>query len=65
MPQEGMSQESVSERRRGKANQAEAAFVRLLSESSRRGFYGNVSLTLSVQDGFIQHVRVATDQLMK
>lgn len=49
----------------GKAQQAQHAFVRLLEESSQRGFYGAVSLTLNVQDGFIQHVRVATDRLLK
>lgn len=50
---------------RGKAEVAKAAFGRMLGELSRRGYYGSVTLTLSVQDGAIQHVRVATDQMVK
>lgn len=50
---------------KGKAAAAEAAFDELLAESSRRGFYGTVSLSLNVQDGFIQHVRVSTERLLK
>ncbi|MEO0529627.1 MAG: hypothetical protein AAF266_03515 [Planctomycetota bacterium] len=52
-------------RMRGKAGDAEAAFVALMAEASRRGYYGTVSLTLNVQDGAIQHVRVATDRLVR
>ncbi len=55
----------VAKPRRGKAEQAEAAFAVLVGEASRRGFYGTVSLSLNVQDGFIQHIRVATDRLLK
>ncbi len=51
--------------RSGKAEQAEAAFVRLLTEASQRGYYGSVSLTLSIQDGAIQQVRMATDRMVK
>jgi len=54
-----------SRRPRGKAADAQAAFADLLAESSRRGYYGSVSLTLTVQDGFIQHVRVATERLVR
>lgn len=50
---------------RGKAGDAEEAFAALMSEASRRGYYGTVSLTLNVQDGAIQHVRVATDRLVR
>ncbi len=50
---------------RGKAQDAHEAFVLLLAEATRRGYYGTVSLTLNVQDGFIQHVKVATERLVK
>ncbi len=50
---------------RGKARDAESAFVDLLSEATQGGYYGSVSLTLHVQDGFIQQVRVATERLVK
>lgn len=54
-----------SARKTGKSQQAEAAFWRLMSEASRPGFYGSVSLSLSVQDGRIQQVRLATEQALK
>ena len=44
---------------------AEVAFAQLLVDASRRGFHGSVSLTLVVQDGHIQHMRLATEQMMK
>ena len=49
----------------GKAELAKEAFARMLADLSRRGYYGSVSLTLSVQDGHIQQVRIATDQMVK
>lgn len=52
-------------RRGGKLEQAERAFVELLAEASRSGFYGSASLTIHVQDGHIQHVRVASERLLK
>lgn len=54
-----------SNRQQGKAAEAESAFLALLGEASQRGYYGSVSLTLNVQDGHIQHVRVATDRYVK
>jgi hypothetical protein len=42
--------------------QAEAAFAKLVAEASQRGFYGTASLVLSIQDGRIQHIRVATEK---
>jgi hypothetical protein len=48
-----------------KVEQAEEAFVRLLADASRRGFYGTAGLTLSIQDGRIQHIRVALDRMIK
>ena len=48
-----------------KAEQAEMAFAQLLAEASRRGFYGTAGLTLSIQDGRIQHIRVAMERMIK
>ncbi|MEO1497503.1 MAG: hypothetical protein AAFV43_10165 [Planctomycetota bacterium] len=52
-------------RRIGKTQQAEAAFWRLIKEASSPGFYGSLSLSMNVQDGAIQQVRVATEQTLK
>ena len=48
-----------------KIQQVEAAIAKLLAESSQRGFYGEAGLTLSVQDGHIQHIRVAVEKMIK
>jgi hypothetical protein len=48
-----------------KAEQAQEAFVRLLADASRRGYYGTAGLTLSIQDGRIQHIRVAMERMIK
>lgn len=48
-----------------KAEQAQTAFAQLLAEASRRGFYGTAGLTLSIQDGHIQHIRVALERMIK
>jgi hypothetical protein len=48
-----------------KVQQLEAALAKLLAESSQRGFYGEAGLTLSVQDGHIQHIRVAIERMIK
>jgi hypothetical protein len=44
---------------------AEAEFAKLLVTSQTRGFYGTATLTLTVQDGSIQHFRVAVDRMVK
>jgi len=44
---------------------AAAEFAKLLAAAETRGFYGTASLTLTVQDGSIQHVRIAVDKLIK
>lgn len=49
----------------GKAEKATEAFARLLADSSRRGFYGTAGLTLSIQDGRIQHIRVAMEEMIR
>ena len=48
-----------------KVQQVEAALAKLLAESSERGFYGEAAITLSVQDGVIQHIRVAMERMIK
>jgi uncharacterized protein with FMN-binding domain len=48
-----------------KAEQAATAFAQLLADASRRGFYGNAGLTLSIQDGRIQHIRVLVERMIK
>lgn len=48
-----------------KAQQAESAFAQLMVDASRRGFYGTAGLTLSIQDGRIQHIRVAVERMIK
>jgi hypothetical protein len=48
-----------------KIEQIEAALAKLLADLSQRGFYGEAGLTLSVQDGRIQHIRVAMERMIK
>ena len=43
----------------------EKAFAQLIADASRRGFYGEAGITLSVQDGTIQHIRVALERMIK
>src|SRR5437868_4364284 len=43
----------------------EQALAQLLADASRRGFYGEAGLTMSIQDGSIQHVRVAIERMIK
>jgi hypothetical protein len=48
-----------------KVQQAETLFAQLIADASRRGFFGTAGLTLSVQDGHIQHIRVAMEKMIK
>lgn len=48
-----------------KIQQVETALTKLLADSSQRGFYGEAAITLSVQDGVIQHIRVAMERMIK
>jgi hypothetical protein len=50
---------------RNKIEQVEALLAKLIAESSQRGFYGEAALTMSVQDGVIQHIRVAIERMVK
>ena len=46
-------------------DRVEKALAQLLADTSRRGFYGEAGITLSVQDGRIQHIRVALERMIK
>lgn len=48
-----------------KITQAENAFAQVMAEASRRGFYGTASVSLSVQDGRIQHIRIAVERMIR
>jgi len=48
-----------------KVAQVEAALAQLIADASRRGFFGEAGITLSVQDGRIQHIRVALERMIK
>ena len=48
-----------------KRAQAQAEFAKLLAAAETRGFHGTASITLSVQDGHIQHLRVAVDRMVR
>jgi hypothetical protein len=48
-----------------KVDQAEAAFAKVMAEASRRGFYGTAGVTLAVQDGKIQNIRIAVERMIK
>ncbi len=46
-------------------DRVEKALAQLLADASRRGFYGEAAITLSVQDGRIQNIRVAMERMIK
>ena len=48
-----------------KAEEAQAAFVQMMVEASHRGFHGTAALTLTLQDGCIQNIRVAMERMIK
>ena len=52
-------------KRVSKAELAEAALAEVLAKASAVGYYGTVSLTLSVQDGHIQHLKVPTERMIR
>jgi hypothetical protein len=45
--------------------QAQTEFAKLLSAAETRGFHGTASITVSVQDGHIQHLKIAVDRMIK
>ncbi len=50
---------------RNMIDRVEEALAQLLADASRRGFYGEAKLTLSVQDGRIQCIRAAIERMIK
>ncbi len=46
-------------------DRVEQALAQLLADASSRGFYGEAGITMSVQDGRIQHVRVAIERRLE
>lgn len=61
-----MSDEPMSLRKKScKAEQAQDAFAKLLADASRRGFYGNASLSFSVQDGSLQQLKVMLEKVIR
>jgi hypothetical protein len=48
-----------------KRSQAQAEFTKLLSAAEMRGFHGTASITVNVQDGHIQHVRVSVERMIR
>ncbi len=48
-----------------KLSQADSAWRETLSDVLRRGFYGSVTVEVSVQDGTIQYVRRRVERLDK
>jgi hypothetical protein len=44
---------------------ADAELTKLLEAAASRGFYGTASLTVTVQDGHIQYMKVAVEKMVK
>jgi len=49
----------------GKVAQVETAMAELMAQSLKRGFFGNVAVEFSVQDGTIQSIRRTLTQMEK
>jgi len=48
-----------------KRAQAQAEFAKLLTAAECRGFHGTASITVCVQDGHIQHLRVNVERMVR
>lgn len=48
-----------------KAQLAQQEFAKLLASSSKRGFHGTAGITLSIQDGHIQHLKVNVERMIR
>jgi hypothetical protein len=44
---------------------AKCEFARLLEMAGTRGFFGTAGITLIVQDGRIQQLRISTDRMVR
>ena len=51
--------------RPNKAQLAQQEFAKLLASASARGFHGTAGITLSVQDGAIQHLKINVEKMVK
>jgi hypothetical protein len=60
-----MIQTSNMSEKPNKKAQAQEEFAKLLAAAATRGFHGTASITLSVQDGHIQHLRVAVERMVR
>ena len=48
-----------------KGQQAEREFSSVIANVCGRGFFGSASVTVTVQDGYIQYTRVVVDRVVK
>jgi hypothetical protein len=44
---------------------AHQEFIKMLAAAETRGFHGTATLTVTVMDGTIQYVKVATERVVK
>jgi hypothetical protein len=51
--------------KQNKRQQAQDEFSRLLDAAGARGFYGTASVTVIVQDGAIQQLKVSVDRMIR
>ncbi|MCC6493096.1 MAG: hypothetical protein IT424_08740 [Pirellulales bacterium] len=56
---------TVTSAKTRKREQAQAEFAKLLAAAETRGFHGTASVTVVVQDGHIQHMRVAVERMVR
>lgn len=47
---------------RAKAAQARQSLERLIQQATRRGYYGEVRITVAVKDGSLQSIRETTER---
>jgi uncharacterized protein with FMN-binding domain len=48
-----------------KLTEAQTAFAQIVADASQRGFFGTTGLTLTVQDGHIQNIKVAVERMIR
>lgn len=48
-----------------KSQQAQQEFAKLLATASTRGFHGTAGITLAIQDGHIQHLKINVEKMVK
>lgn len=60
-----MTNTRIKPRATDKRLQAESEFAKLVENTCVRGFHGTASVTISVQDGHVQHTRVSVERMIK